>query len=409
MSSKRQRLLDESTVLAVSSSTSRAAMASVTIFPVDTSAKELLAYYRENQILHVRGCLGATAESRTALSGVMDAIRSLYSGDPAVVEKTFTLESRGEEELSAASLFGLTSCPAGIYYSSFIAQGQKSTAVGGFKAALPLLELPFASGVMNCTKPIWMFVGKNDGKTSLRGRNEHVDAVTHDGTWHVQSSGCKVWYVRPADIDEWGAERGGALQIDGSGDLLEEDGTEVSENVPRLRVECRTGDVLVINTRMWWHQTRIPPTASGDRLSISYARDFFAPSLRPQCGDDKESGTDEGASSGLQRSQEEKDEDEDEVYTNLEGLYASKDVAAGDVVLTEEEMPNCSLPRAESPTCEVVWLESGEGALVARVDLRIGDWLTIAPSDSENESDDSDDSSGGSDFDCGSESDNGDD
>lgn len=33
----------------------------------------------------------------------------------------------------------------------------------------------------------------------------------------------------------------------------------------------------------------------------------------------------------------------------------------------------------------MVWLESGEGALVALVDLQIGDWLTIAESDSEEE------------------------
>lgn len=48
------------------------------------------------------------------------------------------------------------------------------------------------------------------------------------------------------------------------------------------------------------------------------------------------------------------------------------------------------LPRAEDPTCEVVWLESGAGALVARVDLHVGDWLTIAPSDSDDDSDDDD-------------------
>ena len=34
-----------------------------------------------------------------------------------------------------------------------------------------------------------------------------------------------------------------------------------------------------------------------------------------------------------------------------------------------------------------MWLECGKGALVALRDLQIGDWLTIAPSDSESEFD----------------------
>jgi hypothetical protein len=53
--------------------------------------------------------------------------------------------------------------------------------------------------------------------------------------------------------------------------------------------------------------------------------------------------------------------------------------------------PPRQLPRAQEPTCEVVWLEGGAGALVARVDLQIGDWLTIAPSDSEDDSSDEED------------------
>jgi hypothetical protein len=32
--------------------------------------------------------------------------------------------------------------------------------------------------------------------------------------------------------------------------------------------------------------------------------------------------------------------------TNVDGLYAAKAVSIGDVVLTEAELPDCSLPRS---------------------------------------------------------------
>lgn len=335
----------------------------VEAFPADTPADTLLAYYRTHQILlvreYARHAMGKELGERLS-EEVVRACRRLYAEAPEVVDKTFTLEtssttstlphSHSPAPSSSSCIFGSsetkaeagTTCPPGTYYSSFIAQGNKSEAVSTFKGALPLLELPFAEEAMRCTKPIWMFVGRNDGESDLPGRKEHVDAVTHDGTWHMQSSGSKVWYVRPADVpEEWGVEAGGTLQIEGSGDLLHRENTEVSDDVPRLRVECRMGDLLVINTRMWWHQTRIPPTVQGDHLSVSYARDFFAPVLRLQMIDNRKS---EDKDTGSNKDLEEEDEgEEEEEYTNLEGLYASKDVKAGDIVLVEEEMPDCSV------------------------------------------------------------------
>ena len=270
---------------------------------------------------------------------------------------------------------GPVGCPSGTFYSSFIAQGNKCLSVQTFKAALPLKELPFSAGCMECTQPIWLFVGKNSGVSDLHGRNEHVDAVTHDGTWHVQSSGSKVWYVRPVDTPEWGTDPESRLVIsDGSSDDVaniteeesDEEGKDCSENIPRLRVECNPGDVLVINTRVWWHQTHIPPTTYGahegdDGLSISYARDFFSPSMRLRShhsthSDDTKGGsrdaraaqqvrdnvTDDDDTQAGEEEQEQEQEEEEE-YTNLEGLYASKNVQSGDIVLMEDEMPDCSV------------------------------------------------------------------
>ena len=57
----------------------------------------------------------------------------------------------------------------------------------------------------------------------------------------------------------------------------------------RLRIECQAGDILMINTRLWWHQTELPDTTYATTsinttasagpplslpLSMSYARDF---------------------------------------------------------------------------------------------------------------------------------------
>ena len=34
------------------------------------------------------------------------------------------------------------------------------------------------------------------------------------------------------------------------------------DNILRLKIECNEGDILLINTRLWWHQTEIPSTES---------------------------------------------------------------------------------------------------------------------------------------------------
>ena len=227
---------------------------------------------------------------------------------------------------------------------------------------------------------------------------------------------------------------------------------------PRLRVVVEQGDFFMINTRIWWHQTRIPCTADSasgaaaatadpdagvavktgplpskkelrrqnkeqkyekgftftenkvnvftdddNELSISYARDFFAPLLRlPQriaaLADGTASENNSKNSSKKQKTESSTEEtattaadSSSTEFKNVEGLYASRPVAAGDVVLTEDELPECSLPRSEDPSCQVVWLEGGTGALVARRALVVGDWLSIAPSDDEESGSDDDD------------------
>ena len=104
---------------------------------------------------------------------------------------------------------------------------------------------------------------------------------------------------------------------------------DVADGIPRLTVVCNPGDLLLINTRLWWHQTELPSThAATEHLSVSYARDFFF-----------------RRDDALACQQN---------MTNVDGLYAAKSIRKGGIVLTEHELPDCSLPRSETPNCEVL-------------------------------------------------------
>ena len=102
----------------------------------------------------------------------------------------------------------------------------------------------------------------------MAGRPEHVDEVSHGGTWHVQVSGTKTWQLRPNEQGSWPA--GTSPRVSGSA-------------TGRFQVDVRAGDVLIVNTRLWFHQTEIPSTSgAADQLSLSYARDFFLGGQDPQ-------------------------------------------------------------------------------------------------------------------------------
>ena len=154
---------------------------------------------------------------------------------------------------------------------------------------------------------IWVFFGRNiKSKNSLQGRPEHTDSVTQDGTWHYQLSGTKTWFVRPTQnllehIKEFGGEN----------DWCESD---------VIQIDCNEGDLLLIDTCLWWHRTVIPSQPSP---SVSYARDFFLqdPSL-----------TQDEASSTVSLT------DENEGMTNIDGIYASRDISSGTIIFKETGM-----------------------------------------------------------------------
>ena len=106
--------------------------------------------------------------------------------------------------------------------------------------------------------------GGGGGGCDLQGRPEHTDAVDHSGTWHVQLSGFKTWHIRPVES---------APEFEGCPPDCGDDELEgVKEGGGGYVVECEAGDLLLINTRAWWHRTTLPVQEGN---SVSYARDFY--------------------------------------------------------------------------------------------------------------------------------------
>mmetsp|Transcript_8126 Transcript_8126/g.11317 ORF Transcript_8126/g.11317 Transcript_8126/m.11317 type:complete len:279 (+) Transcript_8126:51-887(+) len=168
----------------------------------------------------------------------------------------------------------------------------------------------------------WLFVGKNSSDTDLPGRPEHTDALAKhiQGTWHWQAQGCKRWYI---------AARGHK-----SKSFL-----------------CEPGDLLLIDTSFWSHRTSIPPQSD---ISVSIARDFS------------------------------QNQSEEHAPTNIDATLAARRLYPGDIVLTQDDLPDCSLPRSPSPNCKVdICPDTGRMLLRAITTLVPGDVLTVLNSSDE--------------------------
>jgi hypothetical protein len=131
----------------------------------------------------------------------------------------------------------------------------------------------------------------------------------------------------------------------------------------RIHVDCQVGDVIVVNTRLWFHQTMIP---AQDEPSVSYARDFWTDETKGR--HNSQSAT--GATS----------------MTNVDGLYATNDIEAGSIIFRESDMPDCEVHRSRTnPNCEVVELEDGENAIVSICPIAAGDFFCLPESSDEEE------------------------
>ena len=110
--------------------------------------------------------------------------------------------------------------------------------------------------------------------------------------------------------------------------------------------------MILHSTRLWFHQTRIPPQPLP---SVSYARDFWCDIST------KATGT----------------------MSNVDATYATNDIEEGDIIFTEDTLPDGELGRSENPNCQVVELEDGTQAVVAVREIKSGEFLCVADSDAE--------------------------
>ena len=210
-----------------------------------------------------------------------------------------------------------------------------------FRDIAPVFTLPVipdddthSAKSIQTAEPFWIFVGRNTSPHAiLKGRSEHTDNIQHDGTFHYQLEGTKTWHIRPTQ------------------ELLERSCSSIN-NTPNetsfretYKLTLDRGDVMVINTRLWWHRTEIPPAAQYDdddavcgNLSISYARDIYLDGKTPPS---------------------------DEVMSNVEGAWAVGFIPKGaelpidsiDDVLpmrrtTSEQEANCKLIVCEAKNAE---------------------------------------------------------
>lgn len=221
-------------------------------------------------------------------------------------------------------------------------------------------------------------IHSDETTTTLAGRAEHVDEVTHSGTYHIQVSGTKTWKIRPHP-DSFLAEEFMLDSEEGShlGELPgaeQEGGGGKSDNCWRLRINVEEGDVFVLNTKIWYHCTELnfaPNSASSvpsSEWSISIAQDFYLPVPCPK--DAKKGDVVYGYNDDEIDEEEESDESR-----------------------ADQEIPD-ELPRSDNPNCALVEIGVNESddededeieddnetkiALVALRDIMEGESLTIA-------------------------------
>ena len=230
---------------------------------------------------------------------------------------------------------------------------------------------------------LWFFVGRNSGDDALPGRPPHTDEVKHDGTYHRQLSGCKEWRVRPTEEllargrrSMASTSRGRSRKRSRAAAAEEEEGAEEDdEGSGEWRiVRCEAGDVLAISTRDWWHSTSLPPQAG---VSVSVAREWnVRGATRPR----RTRASGRSAAAALEGDGE-ADDGRATSFTNVDGLFATRAIARGCVILTEDDSPDMELPEVDAAraNCEVAEdEETGKMCLVARRAIRSGEFLSVA-------------------------------
>ena len=396
--------------------------------------EEALEHYERYGLLWIKLLPNHDNTTRRSDS-ILKILRYIYSQDPKAFQRKWSVENAGshkEQDLSPDAILQQddvkksSSCNKNHFYCSTILSRKQDPDILE-KVLQKSLKPYFQEGAT--TPPLlgdskhpggaWLFVGKhveddadqsnnqdsengirrakkqkttNNPKTSkpLVGRAEHVDNVTHNGTWHVQLAGRKTWYLRPdtkaeywQDTAEAEAEDNDHTSSRGPPNLkhylntrnttTHQDHVKIEQSpkdgLVHLCCHVQEGDLFVVNTRAWYHRTEIPV---GSSWSISVARDFFLP---------------------------------------VPPILCPRDVRTGDVIFEEEDIPD-SFPHVNDeelkPNCAMAEVnvdddkdnndnngdsgseEEGTIVLVALSDLKKGDALVLKVEAEGEDEDDSD-------------------
>lgn len=405
---------------------------------------EFESTYGPFQALHIRGFVPSppiistsnSSDERFQASDVQSLFKSLNSEDIASwCVENMANENEKAPKISSNDFLDVTNTDQ-RGYCSFLVQHSKTVMDKLLSCRLPVAHLPVAHKSESASEDeimkvhygpaLWLFFGKNycnDNASSgqmpktLLGRQEHTDSVTQDGTWHYQLSGTKIWRLRPVTelmhkINKHKQEQ--IQQQPLSGTKRKIDGAEGSNSVTLcgacaddevqrisickktgkqyIEVECKQGDILFLNTRLWWHSTLIP---AQDVSCISYARDVYFPNSAAavaNAADTSESrnlekvGDGQGSTSHNQLYQQQSS------MANIDATYAAEDIEPSTILFTEHTMPECELHRSKTnANCEVVEMEdeeSGESymAVVSLRAIKAGEFFAILESDEEEES-----------------------
>jgi hypothetical protein len=326
--------------------------------PSDSSL--LQSMYSAFYVLHIQSPdLQTHMDSKSSSTLTWKGIQGLFASLDPADQETWCIETKESKKYTPQHFLQ----PKVIQdegYCSFLIQKKKPWLEGLESSSLITSSSSSSSSTtlpLECLTPdwsqgecTWIFFGRNgSGSDSMDGRPEHTDAVSHDGTWHYQLSGRKTWFLRPTDE---------LIQLLASGSPKASQTSTLDPNLV-LEVHCEENDVLLINTRLWWHRTKIPPQ---HLPSVSYARDFHF-----SLGDNP-----------IDTSH----------MSNVDGMYAVSDIEKGCVIFREEDIPDCELHRSrDNPNCEVVMLEDeGMYAVISIRPIKSGEFFCVAESDDEDKS-----------------------
>ncbi|KAL7518346.1 hypothetical protein ACHAWX_003187 [Stephanocyclus meneghinianus] len=376
--------------------------------------------YNSHQAIHIRGAHAGLTDTSFDSSSIRSLFHSLDDAEKAswCIENKSNLEGG---DVSPGDFLNVNNTDT-KGYCSFLVQHSSSVMEDLLSRRLPIVHLPIRSNKANeegidslvsmkygpC---IWFFFGKNyqtpmlnheiNKQTSeaLLGRPEHTDSISHDGTWHYQLSGKKIWRLRPTAelVNRIPQDNGGVAGEDHERNPLSSKKRSISallddntqnnqddDSARMIEVECEQGDVLLLNTQLWWHSTLIPPQ---ETPSISYARDVYFVDQATNSTED--AGKEDQENVAHESEQRQQQQQQQSSMTNIDGTYAAQDIEASTILFTEHTMPECELHRSKTnPNCQVVELEeesTGESymAVVSIRDIKAGEFFCVMESDSE--------------------------